>query len=49
MENDLRLQLGLIGGKDQSLLGPNGLEIIEDESDEGVMFEFEKKEKTDAL
>jgi hypothetical protein len=30
-------------------LGPNGLEIIEDESDEGVMFEFEKKEKTDAV
>ena len=25
------------------------LEIIEDESDEGEMFEFEKKEKTDAV
>ena len=34
MENDLKMQLGLLGGDKTGMLGANGLQIIQDDNDE---------------
>ena len=45
LENDLKQQLGLIGGKNSSLMGPGGLSIIQDENDSNQDSDFSGDEE----
>lgn len=40
LENDLKQQLGLLGGEKGGLIGPGGLSIIQDENDSNQDSDF---------
>ena len=45
LENDLKQQLGLLGGENGKLMGPGGLSIIQDENDSNQDSDYSDEEE----